>query len=98
MKGFQDVVADCSLLDLGFSSLPYTWDNRQEDNHNVKVRLDRAFGDHRFLEAMGEKAVKILSTIFSDHAGLLIGVKESLQSASFRLRGRKSFRYENTRQ
>jgi hypothetical protein len=27
MEGFQDTVADCGFLHLGFSGLSYTWDN-----------------------------------------------------------------------
>jgi hypothetical protein len=45
MIAFQEVVADCSFTDLGFSGLLYTWDNKQDGDWNVKVRLDRAFGD-----------------------------------------------------
>lgn len=42
MAGFQGVVADCGFIDLGFSGFPFTWDNRQEDSNNVKVRLDKS--------------------------------------------------------
>ena len=28
MDGFQDVVEVCGFADLGFSGLPWTWDNR----------------------------------------------------------------------
>lgn len=28
MAGFGEAVADCNLNDLGYSGLPYTWDNR----------------------------------------------------------------------
>lgn len=53
IAGFQEVVVDCGFFDLGFSGLPFTWDNRQEGNNNVKVRLDRAFGDHKFMRELG---------------------------------------------
>jgi hypothetical protein len=95
MEGFQDAVADCGLLDLGFSGLSYTWDNRQGGNRNVKARLDRAFGDHRFLEAMGDTTVKVLPTVFSDHSGLLIEVKEPAKHVNTWPRGRRPFRYED---
>jgi hypothetical protein len=39
MEGFQDAVADCGLVDLGFVGLPYTWDNRQAGTRNVKEPL-----------------------------------------------------------
>lgn len=75
MAGFQDVVVDCDFVDLGFSGLPYTWDNRQEGAQNVEAPLDRAFGDHRFLDAMGDLAVKVLPIAFSDHAVVLVEVR-----------------------
>jgi hypothetical protein len=46
MEGFREAVADYGFLDLGFSGLPYTWDNWQGESENVKVRLDRVFCDN----------------------------------------------------
>jgi hypothetical protein len=82
--GFQDAVADCGL--------PYTWDNRQHGARHVNVRLDRAFGDHRFLDMMGESSVRVFPIVFSDHAALVIKVRENRQSC---LRKAKQFRCEN---
>jgi hypothetical protein len=42
MEGFWEAVEYCDLWDLGYSGLPYTWDNRCEGSANIKVRLDRA--------------------------------------------------------
>ncbi|XP_044342365.1 uncharacterized protein [Triticum aestivum] len=39
MSGFREVVQMCGLSDLGYTGLPYTWDNRQEGGKNIKVRL-----------------------------------------------------------
>lgn len=38
------------LVDLGFNGLPYTWDNKQTGDRNVKVRLDRGLADENFLD------------------------------------------------
>jgi hypothetical protein len=57
VAAFQDVVSDCSLTDLGYHGLPYTWDNRQEDSRNIKVHLDRALEDNRFMDVLGESKV-----------------------------------------
>lgn len=54
VAAFQDVVSDCRLADLGYHGLPYTWDNRQEGGRNVKARIDRALGDDKFMETLGE--------------------------------------------
>jgi len=41
MEGFREAVAVCGFTNLGFIGLPYTWDNWQDDAHNIKVRLDQ---------------------------------------------------------
>ena len=45
MEVFRDCLVTCELQDLGFSGLPYTYNNGQEGNRNVQVRLDRACAD-----------------------------------------------------
>ena len=42
MIDFRDVLEVCGLSDLGFSGVPYTYDNRRAGRAYVKVRLDRA--------------------------------------------------------
>lgn len=42
MLAFRDTLELCGLVDLGFSGVPYTFDNKQREPKNVKVRLDRA--------------------------------------------------------
>ncbi|XP_073357949.1 uncharacterized protein [Aegilops tauschii subsp. strangulata] len=50
MRAFREVLEDCSLQDLGFSGVPFTWDNRQAGGANVKARLDRAVANAEFLQ------------------------------------------------
>ena len=47
MIDFRDVFELCGLGDLGFSGLPYTYDNRRHGRANVKVRLDRAVANNQ---------------------------------------------------
>jgi len=93
MEGFWDVMSYGGLTDLGFSGLPYTWDNRREGWHNVKVRLDRALVVDALLDQFGDTAVTHIQTTESDHCGLLIRLQRSrwLQGQ----RREKPFRYEN---
>jgi hypothetical protein len=42
MAEFKEVLAHCDVFDLGFSGVPWTFDNKQHGERNVKVRLDRA--------------------------------------------------------
>lgn len=75
MTIFQDVVADCGFTDLGYSGLPYTYDNKQDGFRNVKVRLDRALGDGRFLDVLGDTSVKHVQLVKSDYCAVLVEVR-----------------------
>lgn len=72
MASFRQAVDDCRFTDLGYSRLPYTWDNRQERKRNVNVRLDRALGDDKFMESMGATSVQHIQLTESDHCALLV--------------------------
>jgi hypothetical protein len=39
---FREVLSDCNLHDLGYTGLPWSYDNKQEGSKNVKSRIDRA--------------------------------------------------------
>lgn len=52
MDGFRDAVSVCGFTDLGYIGLPYTWDNRQPEGRNVKVRLDRGLANAYFLNLL----------------------------------------------
>lgn len=41
MEAFREVLGFCDIHDIGFSGLPWTYDNGQPGRHNVKVHLDR---------------------------------------------------------
>jgi hypothetical protein len=41
MADFREVLDFCDLKDIGFSGLPWTYDNKKPGNRNVKVCLDR---------------------------------------------------------
>ena len=74
MEGFRNVVDLCHFSDLGYSGLPFTWDNRQGGSSNVKVRLDQALGDEEFLKAFDATSVRHVQTTELDHCALLISV------------------------
>ena len=72
MEGFREAVAVCGFTDLGFIGLPYTWDNRQDDAHNIKVRLDRGLANDDFLDLFREVKVWHVQTTISDHCALVV--------------------------
>jgi len=92
MDGFRTAVSDCGFVDLGFIGLPYTWDNRQQGDRNVKVRLDRGLANASFLDLFREVKVWHIQTTESDHCCLIL---ECLPHVSCNRRKKKNFRYEN---
>ena len=91
MEGFREAIQFCGLSDLGYIGLPYTWYNRQQGVHNVKVRLDRGLACAAF-HNMFNVRVWHVQTTESDHCSLVI---ECDQGRQRRRRGRRRFRYEN---
>lgn len=41
MAHFRDVVAECELVDLGYSGPPLTWNNGRDAEDGIQERLDR---------------------------------------------------------
>lgn len=75
MAAFREVLGDCDLTDLGFSGLPYTYDNGREARANVKVRLDRAVADTRWRDVSPEATLRHLVSSRSDHCPLFLEIK-----------------------
>lgn len=92
MDGFRDAVDFCGLSDLGYIGLPYTWDNRQEDGSNIKVRLDRGLANSSFMNLFNSVKVWHVQTIESDHCCLIV---ECTNEGSRRQRRKQAFHYEN---
>lgn len=80
MRNFREAVQDCSLQDLGWLGVPYTWDNQQQGDNNVKARLDRGLASPEFLQRFEHTRVRHLSAIESDHCFVLVEICEHLNS------------------
>lgn len=91
MRGFQDVVMQCGYADLGYIGLPFTWDNRQSEGRNVKVRLDRALATSGLIDLFDEVRVWHVQMTESDHCMLVI---ECVKQHDNRKKNH-SFRYKN---
>ena len=92
MRAFRDAADDCGFQDLGWSGVPYTWDNRQTGHANVKARLDRAFANEGFRQKFEYVKVRYICSVESDHCFVMEEIK--LHSPG-RSRTKKQFRYEN---
>jgi hypothetical protein len=49
MSVFREVLDFCNIRDIGFSGVPWTYDNRKEGARNVKVRLDRGVATQEWI-------------------------------------------------
>lgn len=92
MEGFREAVECCGFSDLGYIGLSYTWDNKQEDGSNIKVRLDRGLANPDFLNLFPVIKVWHAQTSESDHCCLVL---ECLQEVRSRRRRKRALWYEN---
>ena len=67
MANFRSVLYDCNLFDLGFHGVPWTYNNKQEGNKNVKVRLDRAVACPQWSALFPDCKVSHIISSRSDH-------------------------------
>jgi endonuclease/exonuclease/phosphatase family metal-dependent hydrolase len=72
MDAFREVLYDCNLTDLGFSGVPYTYDNKRAGRANVKVRLDRAVACPAWRDMYADTRVQHLTSPVSDHCPVLV--------------------------
>lgn len=69
---FQQFIADCELLDLGFKGQRFTWCNKRQEEHHIKERIDRAMGNVELRERFPKLQVFHLEPESSDHCPVLI--------------------------
>jgi exonuclease III len=72
MLDFREVLSHCDLHDVGFMGTPWTWDNKQKGDRNVKVRLDRAVASPEWSALFPDCLVHHLTSPRSDHCPLLL--------------------------
>ena len=72
MAAFREVLADCSLQDLGFQGAAFTWSNRRLSGDLVRVRLDRSVANAEWISLFPNARVQHIVVAASDHMGLLI--------------------------
>jgi hypothetical protein len=72
MQNFWEVLEHCEVYDLGFSGMPWTFDNKQKGDRNVKVRLDRVVASNSWKDWFKDAHVSHLVSSRSDHLPILL--------------------------
>ena len=90
MKDFRDVLSPCDLHDLGFSGVPWTYNNKQEGERNVRVRLDRAVASPSWSDLFSDAQVVHLMSSRSDHCPILLKAEVATREKG----SKRCFRYE----
>jgi hypothetical protein len=90
MMDFREVLSHCDLHDLGFSGLPWTYNNNQGGDRNVRVRLDRGVANSEWMSLWPNSNVLHLTSPQSDHKALLVEIRSSGEA----LYKNRIFRYE----
>ena len=87
-NGFNALVSQQGLIDLGFSGNPYTWTNKCLNFANIKERLDRAFSNTEWRSTFPKASVYHFPTTTSDHNPIILNTN-GLDSST-----PKPFRFE----
>jgi hypothetical protein len=79
MEAFREVLYDCDLTDLGFSGIPYAYDNKRQGRANVRVRLDRVVACPTWRDMFGDSEVQHLVSPVSDHCPILVQIEREVR-------------------
>jgi hypothetical protein len=91
MEAFRQTLEDCSLCDLGFIGVKYTWNNGRYGGEFTKERLDRVVANSDWRNLWSDVEVLVLANRSSDHHPLLMQINKYEQMAK---RRGKPFRVE----
>ena len=67
LYGFQDVVADSELVDLGMEGYQFTWERFRGTTDWVEERLDRALATATWIRLFPKARVMCLEASYFDH-------------------------------
>jgi hypothetical protein len=90
MQSFRDALEHCEVYDLGFSGLPWTFDNKQKGNKNVKVRLDRVVALNSWKDWFKDAHLTHMVSSRSDRPPILLELSPNIEHG----RARHITRYE----
>lgn len=91
MFAFRTTLANCDLMDLGFTGRWYTWERGRFAENNIRERLDRGVANQTWWDCFPNFTVTHFFHSISDHCSILINSKGS-NLACYRV-GRRQFRF-----
>ncbi|XP_019164257.1 PREDICTED: uncharacterized protein LOC109160418 [Ipomoea nil] len=90
IEGFNDVLGDCQLMDLGMRGGRFTWEKGRGTEEWVEERLDRAVATTEWIDMHDDVVVHNLFTRSSDHRAILVNLDIEPVRAAHR-----SFKFES---
>lgn len=90
MKDFRNALDHCSLVDLGFVRLWFTWERDKFQSTNIREHLDRCVANNDWLTMFPSYSIKHLPHSFSDHCPILIKTTIDIRRTT-----PKPFRFES---
>jgi hypothetical protein len=72
MAKFRDILTFCDVFDIGFSGALWTFDNRQQGDKKVKVRLDRYVASTSWCNWFPDAKLRHLALSRYDHVPILL--------------------------
>jgi exonuclease III len=75
MMDFREVLSHCDLYDIGFVGNPWTFDNKQKGDRNVRVRLDRAVASTEWSRMFPDHRLRHIASSRSDHCPILLSIE-----------------------
>jgi len=89
MQLFQDMIDECSFMDLGYVDPRFTWAKHYVDGHSIRIRLDWCMATNSWFQKFPGTRAHHLSCMSSDHSPLMINL-----SGLPELRRKRCFRFE----
>ncbi|KAA3482763.1 reverse transcriptase [Gossypium australe] len=75
MEVFRKVLAECGLMDMGFSGRWFTWERGNLPETNIRERLDRGVANEDWQIMFPEGSIQHLTHSFFDHCPLLVNTR-----------------------
>lgn len=64
---FNNLITECNLMDLGFTSYTDTWNNHRQNDQNIEKRLDRGLVNDNWNRKFPNSSITHLGPLASDH-------------------------------